>query len=317
MKEENTTNDQCNSNETPAIMVDLEKCIRCRSCERACKLENLQDHGDSTDSHKTPTFWQRLEVVQVGPEKESELPIFNVYMGCNHCLYPACIASCPVKGKAIKKRKDGVVVPIAEKCVGCGLCVRACPFGIPRISRRKNSLGINVMDKCTYCAHRLDRGEAPACVTKCPTGTLSFGKRNKILKFLQNEGRETVDIETIPDEHGNIVSFDIKPQTIYAKPRNVNNIGCRIKQALIKRRGTSSDRLDGENSYEPQNIFRNDMEFDPTHALHRHKDPNGRWPHLYGNKKFAEDLWDIEDFDWEGYHKRVGVEIESARYEYE
>ena len=92
------------NDDNPVIMVDLEKCIRCRSCERACKLENIQEQSDPADSHKSPTFWQRLEVVQVGPEKESKLPIFNVYMGCNHCEYPACIASCPVKGKAIEKR---------------------------------------------------------------------------------------------------------------------------------------------------------------------------------------------------------------------
>ena len=173
------------------------------------------------------------------------------------------------------------------------------------------------MDKCTYCSHRIDRGEAPACVTKCPTGTLSFGKRKNIKKYLEDESRETLDIETVPDQEGNIVSFDMKPQTVYVKPRNVNNIGWRIKQALIKRRGTTSDRLDCDKNREPQNIFRNDIEFDPTHGLKRHKDPGGRWPHLYGNKDFAKDLWDIADFDWEGYHKRVGVKIRPARYEYE
>ncbi len=39
------------------------------------------------------------------------------------------------------------------------------------------------MAKCTFCADRIANGMIPACIKVCPTGTLTFGLRDKILKM--------------------------------------------------------------------------------------------------------------------------------------
>ena len=35
-----------------------------------------------------------------------------------------------------------------------------------------------VMEKCTFCLHRTRRGELPACLEACPTGSRVFGDLN-------------------------------------------------------------------------------------------------------------------------------------------
>ena len=53
----------------------------------------------------------------------------------------------------------------------------------------------NVADKCTYCAHRLTRGEQPACVTKCPGHALSFGKVEVLGAQARSQGRSMLNID--------------------------------------------------------------------------------------------------------------------------
>jgi len=62
-----------------------------------------------------------------------------------------------------------------------------------------------VADKCTYCAHRLAKGEQPACVTKCPGHALSFGKASELASNARSEGRAVKEIN----------SSSTKPSTLY------------------------------------------------------------------------------------------------------
>ena len=55
-----------------------------------------------------------------------------------------------------------------------------CPYDIPR---RDPSSGRIV--KCTMCNERVVRGMLPACVKACPTGTMNFGERQKMLDLAQ------------------------------------------------------------------------------------------------------------------------------------
>jgi Fe-S-cluster-containing dehydrogenase component len=61
------------------------------------------------------------------------------------------------------------VVLAQEKCVGCQDCTLACPYGVPRMTADRAAV-----IKCDLCVERLGRGEVPACVEACPTGTLTF-----------------------------------------------------------------------------------------------------------------------------------------------
>lgn len=152
------------------IMVDLERCIGCKSCETACKLEN----GIPMGRYRTRVLW-------MDPEPGGRL--YFVPMPCMHCGKPACLASCPT-GAISKRPDDGVVLIDKGKCIGCRYCAWACPYGAMGFDEAKM-----VADKCTYCAHRLARGEPPACVSKCPGRALSFGRADELLGQARSQGR--------------------------------------------------------------------------------------------------------------------------------
>ena len=188
-----------------AFLVDPGKCIMCRGCVVACKVEN---HVGSQ--------WQRNDVVMIGPDQRRNPAGFAVFMNCQHCEFPACIAACPVEGKAIEKRDDGIVVMKTESCAGNEFCVAACPYGAIRLSSHKNKNGYNVSDKCTFCVHKRDRdpsesdtgGNRPACVSTCPTNAIDFGLRDELLARVEKSDREIWDIDL----------FGTGPSNIYLKP---------------------------------------------------------------------------------------------------
>ncbi len=138
-------------------IIDLTKCIGCRSCLVACKSENNTPLG---------TDWRTVVERERG---QYPTPIREfISLACNHCDEPACLKSCPVD--AITKRdSDGVVLIDQDKCIGCRYCTFACPYGAPRIDTETNKV-----TKCTMCFHRLDAGLEPACATVCLTGALQF-----------------------------------------------------------------------------------------------------------------------------------------------
>jgi len=137
-------------------IINLQRCIGCRSCYAACKAEN-----------QTPlrTDWRYVVERESGsfPNVKREF----VAVACNHCDEPACLKSCPTS--AITKRADGVVLIDQDKCIGCRRCMFACPYGAPRIDTATNKV-----TKCTMCAHRLDAGLRPACEETCLTGAIQF-----------------------------------------------------------------------------------------------------------------------------------------------
>ena len=80
---------------------------------------------------------------------------------CNHCLNPACVASCP--SAAIYKRgEDGVVLINQQRCRAWRMCVTACPY-------KKSYYNWNTgkSEKCILCYPRLETGQAPACMHSC------------------------------------------------------------------------------------------------------------------------------------------------------
>ena len=80
---------------------------------------------------------------------------------CNHCLNPACVASCP-SGAIYKRGEDGIVLINQKVCRAWRMCVTACPY-------KKSYYNWNTgkSEKCILCYPRLEAGHAPACMHSC------------------------------------------------------------------------------------------------------------------------------------------------------
>lgn len=80
---------------------------------------------------------------------------------CEHCLNPACVASCP-SGAIYKREEDGVVLIDQDKCRGWRMCVSGCPY--KKIYYNWSS---GKSEKCTLCYPRLEAGQPTVCSETC------------------------------------------------------------------------------------------------------------------------------------------------------
>lgn len=139
------------------FIIDNRKCIGCHACTTACKSE-----------HDVPVGVNRTYVKQV---EKGVFPdtrrIFSV-MRCNHCTDAPCVTICPVE--ALYTREDGIVDFDNNRCIGCKSCMQACPYDALYIDPDTHTAA-----KCNYCAHRVDVGREPACVTVCPEHAIIAG----------------------------------------------------------------------------------------------------------------------------------------------
>jgi Fe-S-cluster-containing dehydrogenase component len=141
------------------LAVDLDACVRCYSCEIACRQEN----GLSLE---TQSRWCRVQTI---PSREvgGELHLDFVPVMCLQCEDPRCAQFCPVE--AIDKKEDGRVLIDEEKCIGCRQCVPGCPYGAMYFNEGTRKAG-----KCDLCSSRVESGIEPSCVQHCIGGALRF-----------------------------------------------------------------------------------------------------------------------------------------------
>jgi nitrate reductase beta subunit len=80
---------------------------------------------------------------------------------CNHCTYPACLASCP-RGSIYKRPEDGIVLVDQGRCRGYQECVKGCPY---------KKVFFNPMtgtsEKCIACFPKIEQGIQPQCFVNC------------------------------------------------------------------------------------------------------------------------------------------------------
>ncbi len=179
------------------VLVDLTRCVGCRSCEAACNKEQglpppdkpFDDYSVFDELHhgqKRRTDEAHYTVVNRYDIPGLDHPLFRKIQ-CNHCNEPACLTSCFVN--AYTKTPEGAVIYNPNVCVGCRTCMIACPFYIPTF-KYSSALHPRIM-KCIFCYDtRLKFGRPPACVEACPQQALTFGKRKELLRIARQRIRE-------------------------------------------------------------------------------------------------------------------------------
>ncbi len=80
---------------------------------------------------------------------------------CEHCLNPACVASCP-SGSIYKREEDGIVLIDQDKCRGWRMCVSGCPY--KKIYYNWES---GKAEKCIFCYPRIEAGQPTVCSETC------------------------------------------------------------------------------------------------------------------------------------------------------
>lgn len=139
------------------FVINQDTCIGCHACTTACKAEN----GVPLGSFRT---WVKYVEVGAFPEVKRNFLVQR----CNHCTDAPCVTICPVN--ALSKRPDGIVDVDRDACIGCRACMQACPYDAIYLNEDKGAV-----EKCHFCAHRVEKGLEPACVTVCPVGAIVPG----------------------------------------------------------------------------------------------------------------------------------------------
>jgi anaerobic dimethyl sulfoxide reductase subunit B (iron-sulfur subunit) len=136
---------------------DPERCLKCYTCEIACK----QWRGIAPGTFKL----RRVYEVTTGTFPQVTRTFHSV--ACQHCAEPPCIAVC-APGAISKSAVDGIVRVDAARCNGCRDCLEACPFAVPQFDEA------GVLHLCDLCSDRLAEGKRPLCVDVCPTQALRW-----------------------------------------------------------------------------------------------------------------------------------------------
>ena len=162
------------------MLINTNKCASgCTDCVTGCQTENGWGAGETHSSKEQQAQWIRkvtLKDKQTGHVQS--LPLM-----CQHCETAPCVDVCPTG--ASMKRKDGIVQVDKHICIGCRYCMMACPYKARSFIHEKLELqkataprGIGTVESCNMCAHRVDKGQNPACVDACNKaehGAMIFG----------------------------------------------------------------------------------------------------------------------------------------------
>ena len=164
------------------MVIDLRKCEGCvtrdtaPACTEACNLAHFVPKGQE---------WIRVLEEELEDGGTAFLP-----RPCMQCENAPCVNVCPVN--ASYHNDEGVVLVDHEKCIGCRLCMAACPYGARSFNwdQPDNPPGatfasyrpeypvphrVGTVEKCMLCAHEVQDGKLPACVSGCPMNALYLG----------------------------------------------------------------------------------------------------------------------------------------------
>ncbi|MZG54574.1 MAG: cyclic nucleotide-binding domain-containing protein [Nitrospinae bacterium] len=146
-------------NGTQAMLINLDRCVRCDDCVRACAATH----------EGNPSFVRHGKTFQN----------WMVANACMHCADPVCMIGCPT-GAIHRSMSGGMVVINDYTCIGCETCAISCPYSNIRMVPIRDEDGEHILDqqnhqpiikatKCDLCA---DQITGPACAFACPHDAL-------------------------------------------------------------------------------------------------------------------------------------------------
>lgn len=168
-----------------AMIIVQDRCIGCKACEKTCK----STWKVPQDEHSYRTKVHYIGKAQSFTTERTWLPVL-----CNQCDRPLCVSVCPTSA-SYKRKEDGIIMVDPDKCIGCKTCMTSCPYD----ARYYNSK-IHSVDKCTFCQPRVELGENPACVEKCPQKVRIFGDLNDPLSEVSQILKKAADYRVLKPE---------------------------------------------------------------------------------------------------------------------
>ncbi|MDQ7781875.1 MAG: 4Fe-4S dicluster domain-containing protein [Desulfomonilaceae bacterium] len=165
-----------------SILVDTSKCTACRGCQIACKEWNqlAGTATKNTGSYENPKDLSSdtYKIVRFAEGQGANGKAFWHFFTeqCRHCLSPGCMAEVEEDEIVVDEKTGAVVYTPKTKDLDFKATLEGCPYDIPRQDAKTK-----VLTKCTFCNDRVGNGMLPACVKACPTGAMTFGKRDEIV----------------------------------------------------------------------------------------------------------------------------------------
>ncbi|MEW8508511.1 MAG: 4Fe-4S dicluster domain-containing protein [Candidatus Thiodiazotropha sp.] len=221
--------------------LNIQKCIGCRRCVKACMAENNQSRGseqqiewirvlrmekgnfsvEDRDQHGYPesfgvqvggNAYKPAGVVLEGqhyyePEQVPEKDAFYFPMQCMQCEKPPCVKVCPVR--TTYRDPDGIVVIDYNWCIGCRMCIGACPYWARRFNWGEPNLPKEEMNPVTH--YLGNRPRMKGVVEKC---TFCVQRTRK--------GRWTACVEVCPvgaRKFGNLLDPSSEIRKVLAKKK--------------------------------------------------------------------------------------------------
>jgi Fe-S-cluster-containing dehydrogenase component len=223
--------------------LNIQKCIGCRRCVKACVKENNQSRDDAQIEWIRVIRMEKGEFhqskmdkgfsglneqdygIQVGgnsytpagvvlegqhyyePSKVPEKDAFYFPIQCMQCEKPPCVKVCPVR--TTYREPDGIIVVDYNWCIGCRMCIGACPYWARRFNWGEPNLPKEEMNPDTH--YYGNRPRMKGVVEKC---TFCIQRTRK--------GRYTACIEVCPvgaRKFGNLLDPDSEIRKVLARKR--------------------------------------------------------------------------------------------------
>ncbi len=175
--------------------LNIQKCIGCRRCAKACVEENNQSRGDQEiewirvlkmekggfDETKMGEGYPDGYGIEIGgnaysaagvvgegehyydPKLVPEEDFFYMPIACMQCEKPPCVKVCPVR--TTYREPDGIVVVDYNWCIGCRMCIGACPYWARRFNWGEPKLAKEDMNPETH--YLGNRPRMKGVVEKC------------------------------------------------------------------------------------------------------------------------------------------------------